>query len=685
MSIVPHTVLRPFGVNPTSRYLRRHASLGLRASSVDATNRKDDLETESSKKKRTKKSPLEALHDDGFGSVTMKDYLEAARPMMPKDDAGPGPPRWFCPLECGRPVVDKAPLLIFLSGVDGVGMELILHHKSLGKVFEVCCFHIPVNDRTPFEGLLQMVEAYVQYENALSPKRPIYITGDTFGGCLAISVAARNQKIDLVLILVNPATSSAKSPLQAILPLLEVVPSNLPVTYPDLLRYLIGNPLNVAMVSIQNNHSPQETLQEFSESLTSMLPFVSELAHVIRMDTLVWKLKLLKSGVAYANSQLHAVQAEVLLLASGNENLPPSGEADRLFKTLKKCKVRYFRNRGDKLLMEDGFNLLTVIKGASMYRRSRQRDPVTDYLPPTLSEFKRTYGEDFKLFHQLLSPVMLSTMKDGEIVRGLSGVPDKGPVLFVGYHQLLAMEMFALFEGFLGEKKTVIRTAAHQVFFVGNFEILRQELSLFDAFSMYGAVPVSPINTYKSFERNEFVLLYPGGVREALHRKGEGYQLFWPDQPEFVRMAARFGVTIVPFGCVGEDDFLQIVLDYHDLKNIPYIKDQIKSFNEDLTGIRDTVKGEEGNQTLHMPVVLPKVPGRMYFLFGKPIEMKGMDNVLTDRKEANQVYLQIKSEVENVMSYLKRKREQDPYRSITRRTLYRATRGPSAEVPTFDP
>lgn len=41
----------------------------------------------------------------------------------------------------------------------------------------------------------------------------------------------------------------------------------------------------------------------------------------------------------------------MLLGFSGNENLPPSGEADRLFKTLKKCKVRYFRNRGDKLLM----------------------------------------------------------------------------------------------------------------------------------------------------------------------------------------------------------------------------------------------------------------------------------------------------------------------------------------------
>jgi len=34
--------------------------------------------------------------------------------------------------------------------------------------------------------------------------------------------------------------------------------------------------------------------------------------------------------------------------------------------------------------------------------------------------------------------------------------------------------------------------------------------------------------------------------------------LFWPDHPEFVRMAARFGATIVPFGAVGEDDLAQV-------------------------------------------------------------------------------------------------------------------------------
>jgi hypothetical protein len=45
---------------------------------------------------------------------------------------------------------------------------------------------------------------------------------------------------------------------------------------------------------------------------------------------------------------------------------------------------------------EDGVNLLSVIKGANMYRRGRQRDSVTDYLPPTLSEFRQTFDVDHR-------------------------------------------------------------------------------------------------------------------------------------------------------------------------------------------------------------------------------------------------------------------------------------------------
>lgn len=33
--------------------------------------------------------------------------------------------------------------------------------------------------------------------------------------------------------------------------------------------------------------------------------------------------------------------------------------------------------------------------------------------------------------------------------------------------------------------------------------------------------------------------------------------------------------------------------------------------------------GEVGNQPVHMPGILPKLPGRFYYLFGKPIDTQG--------------------------------------------------------------
>lgn len=39
------------------------------------------------------------------------------------------------------------------------------------------------------------------------------------------------------------------------------------------------------------------------------------MADIIPKESLLWKLKLLKSAASYANSRLHAVTAEVLVLA----------------------------------------------------------------------------------------------------------------------------------------------------------------------------------------------------------------------------------------------------------------------------------------------------------------------------------------------------------------------------------
>jgi hypothetical protein len=45
------------------------------------------------------------------------------------------------------------------------------------------------------------------------------------------------------------------------------------------------------------------------------------------------------------------------------------------------------------------------------------------------------------------------------------------------------------------------------------------EVSSFDTFRIMGAVPVAPSNLFKLLSSKSHVLLYPGGMREALHRK----------------------------------------------------------------------------------------------------------------------------------------------------------------------
>jgi hypothetical protein len=49
-------------------------------------------------------------------------------------------------------------------------------------------------------------------------------------------------------------------------------------------------------------------------------------------------------------------------------------------------------------------------------------------------------------------------------------------------------------------------------------------------------------------------LLWAPASVQAYKNKGEKYKVIWPEEPEFVRVAARFGATIIPVGAVGCED-----------------------------------------------------------------------------------------------------------------------------------
>jgi hypothetical protein len=81
-----------------------------------------------------------------------------------------------------------------------------LFKKDCGG-FAFCCnvlnFLFCMGD-VEFSGLLKLVEETILTEHERRPMSPIYLIGDSFGGALALSVAARNPSLDLVLIVANP-------------------------------------------------------------------------------------------------------------------------------------------------------------------------------------------------------------------------------------------------------------------------------------------------------------------------------------------------------------------------------------------------------------------------------------------------------------------------------------------------
>ncbi|XP_065865692.1 phytyl ester synthase 2, chloroplastic-like isoform X2 [Euphorbia lathyris] len=611
---------------------------------------------------------------------SLKKLLEESKDLVKSDG---GPPRWFSPIECGSRL-DNSPLLLYLPGIDGVGLGLVTQYSDLGKIFDIWCLHIPVKDRTSFTGLVDIIERTVRSEAHRSHGRPIYLVGESLAACLALAVAARNPEIDLILILANPGTSFRKSQMELLLPLLEVIPDQLHRSLPYVMSSMTGNPWKVVMDTVMKSVPVPEAVERLSRDVDVISFYLSVLYDILPRETLIWKLKLLQSASAYANSRLHCVKAQTLVLCRNDQLLPSADEGQRLLHALPNCENRLFQDSGHFLFLEDEFHLGAIIRGVNFYRRGAHHDYVSDYVRPSPPEFKNIY-ESTRFVVNATSPVMLSTLEDGKIVRSLAGIPTEGPVLFVGYHMLLGFELTPMVSQFLLEKNIVLRGIAHPSMFMRVKDGLLPPMQQYDIFRVMGAVPVSGTLLYKLLASKSHVLLYPGGVREACHRKGEEYKLFWPERSEFVRMAARFGAKIVPFGVVGEDDFFDVFFDYDDQMKVPFLRDYITRIAEESKSVRSEFNGEVGNQDMHLPGVLPKFPGRFYYYFGKPIETEGRKKELLEEKEkAHELYIQVKCEVEKCIAFLKEKRKSDRYRNIVARLAYQATHGFTSQVPTFE-
>jgi hypothetical protein len=230
-----------------------------------------------------------------------------------------------------------------------------------------------------------------------------------------------------------------------------------------------------------------------------------------------------------------------------------------------------------------------------------------------------------------------------------------------------------------------------------------------DLFGMFGAVKVSPRNFYRLLQTNQTVLLFPGkkklscytkkrksrptkhvehftickipgGVREVFHRKGEAYQIFWPEKTDFVRLAAKFNATIVPLSAIGAADSAEMVLDAPELLQLPFgIGDGLANFSSSAIPARFDAQNED--ELFIPPLTIPKpFPARHYFLFGKPYNTSSLDPKNLDA--CRDVYKAIENEVTHNIAALLEARKDDPYAlDGIKRTSYQRLFG--KDPPTF--
>ena len=236
----------------------------------------------------------------------------------------------------------KLPLFIFLPAMDGTGKLLHLQQFRLSKAFDIRCLSIPHNDLSSWEQLSERTIKLIKIEKEAVPKRPVYICGESFGGCLGLKIALRTPELLDKLILINSATSFSQQPL---------------VKYGSYLTQYL--PKNLYKLSV-----------------TATLPFLGALGRMqrdecqalleamqsISQQTAIWRFELMRSFQVEEN-QLKNLKKPTLVIASGVDRLLPSlPQAKFLVKHLPQAQMVILPKSGHACLLETDVDLDRIIR-----------------------------------------------------------------------------------------------------------------------------------------------------------------------------------------------------------------------------------------------------------------------------------------------------------------------------------
>jgi pimeloyl-ACP methyl ester carboxylesterase len=239
-------------------------------------------------------------------------------------------------------VQPEYPLLVYLPGMDGTGQLLRSQTAGLETGFDVRSLALPRKDLNTWDVLTKSVLDLIHAELEKSSQRPVYLCGESFGGCLAIKVAIQAPHLFKRIILINPASSFHLRPW---------------LSWASQLTYLVPSGL-------------------YDVGALGLLPFLASLPRISRSDryellktmrsvpaeTVLWRLSLLRE-FEIDQEKLSRLTQPVLLIAGGSDRLLPSvTEVKRIGDILPNNNIVVLPDCGHACLLEQDINLYEILK-----------------------------------------------------------------------------------------------------------------------------------------------------------------------------------------------------------------------------------------------------------------------------------------------------------------------------------
>jgi len=241
----------------------------------------------------------------------------------------------------------------------------------------------------------------------------------------------------------------------------------------------------------------------------------------------------------------------------------------------------------------------------------------------------------YRLVQRLFSPV----------ITGTENIP-KRPCLFVGNHSLFALDGAVLTPIFLKNLRRFTRPMGDKFLFTNR--------AIADYLLSTGIVMGHPEVCSALMEAEQDLLLFPGGAYEAVKPVSQLYELQWKDRFGFVKLAARHGYTIMPFGLVGPDEFYGHLIEGQDLPHtvLGRLLTRLGVLHADT---RNDILPPIPLGTLGS--IFPK-PQRCYLGFGQGVDLSRYQGKSLSKKTLQAVRTEVATEIETQLTELLATREQ---------------------------